>query len=67
MGAVRNFRRKVKYSLIYFLVKFFVMISNWIPRQAWLSFCGGLGRLMGILLRRYHQMAITHLTMVFGK
>lgn len=67
MGVVKNFRRKAKYGLIYFLVKFLVMISNWIPRQAWLAFCGGLGRFMGILLKRYRQMAITHLTMVFGK
>jgi Kdo2-lipid IVA lauroyltransferase/acyltransferase len=67
MGVVKNFRRKVKYSLIYFLVKFLVMISNWIPRKVWLSFCGGLGRVMGILLKRYRQMAIMHLTMVFGK
>jgi KDO2-lipid IV(A) lauroyltransferase len=66
MGALKTLRRKVKYRLIYFLVKFLVTISNCIPRQAWLSFCGGLGRLMGTLLRQYQNMAITHLTMAFG-
>ncbi|HOX83549.1 MAG TPA: lysophospholipid acyltransferase family protein [Chryseolinea sp.] len=67
MGAVKKFRRKVKYSLIYFLVKFLVKISNWIPRKAWLSFCGGLGKFIGLLFNQYRQMAITHLTMAFGK
>jgi KDO2-lipid IV(A) lauroyltransferase len=66
MGAFKTLRRKVKYRLIYFLVKFLVTISNWIPRKTWLSFCGGLGRLMGTLLRQYQNMAITHLTMAFG-
>ena len=67
MGAFKDLRRKVKYRLIYFLVKFFVIVSNRIPRKAWLAFCGGMGRLIGRLLPRYRQMAILHLTMAFGK
>jgi Kdo2-lipid IVA lauroyltransferase/acyltransferase len=67
MGAFKKLRRKVKYSLIYYAVKFLVTIANWMPRKAWLSFCGGLGKFAGILLTRYRQMAISHLTMAFGK
>ncbi len=67
MGAIRDFRKKIKYSLIYFLVKFLIAISNWMPRKVWLSFCGSLGKMMGMLLKRYRQLAIVHLTMVFGK
>ena len=44
-----------------------VTLSNRVSRKAWLSFCGGLGRLIGILLNRYRVMAELHLTMAFGK
>jgi lauroyl/myristoyl acyltransferase len=67
MGAIRDLRKKIKYRSIYFLVKYLVLLSHWVPRKSWLSFCGSLGKLMGLLLKRYRQMASVHLTMAFGK
>lgn len=66
MGAVKNFRRKVKYRCIYYVVRFMVAIANRIPRQAWLSFCGGLARTIGHLLPHYRKLAEQHLTIAFG-
>ncbi|NJN42423.1 MAG: lysophospholipid acyltransferase family protein [Flammeovirgaceae bacterium] len=63
---IKTIRRRIKYSLIYYLIRFMVFISNSIPRSAWLSFCGRLGWLAGILLKKYRHMAIDHLTIAFG-
>ncbi len=43
MSVLRKFRKKVKYQLLYWLVKFLIFCSNLPPRRVWLSFCGMLG------------------------
>jgi len=67
MGAVKDFRRKVKYGALYFIIKSLIALSNRVPREAWLNFCGGLGRLAGFLVPRYRYLAESNLTLVFGK
>jgi Kdo2-lipid IVA lauroyltransferase/acyltransferase len=66
MLALKSLRRKVKYRLIYFAVKFLISVSNWMPRSAWLTFCGGLGRIAGWFAVESRTLAVRHLTMAFG-
>ena len=67
MGNIKKYRRKIKYSLIYFLVIFLIFLSNAMPRSAWLAFCGCLGRIVGYFAVQSKKLSIRHLTLVFGK
>jgi KDO2-lipid IV(A) lauroyltransferase len=66
MPTFKSLRRKVKYRLIYVLVKFLITISNWMPRSAWLAFCGGLGKIAGRFAVESRTRAVRHLTMAYG-
>jgi Kdo2-lipid IVA lauroyltransferase/acyltransferase len=44
-----------------------MILSNLLPRQLWLSFCGGLGKFAGLCAVRARKMAVKHLTMAFGQ
>jgi KDO2-lipid IV(A) lauroyltransferase len=67
MPTFKSLRRKVKYRLVYFLVKFLITISNLMPRSAWLAFCGGLGKIAGWFAVKSRTLAVRHLTMAFGE
>lgn len=41
---IRKIKRKIRYTLVYRLVRFFIALSGLMPRVAWLKFCGLLGR-----------------------
>lgn len=41
---IRKIKRKIRYTLVYRLVRFFIALSGMMPRVAWLKFCGLLGR-----------------------
>src|SRR6187402_1885023 len=66
MPAFKSFKRKLKYGLIYYLVRFLISISNRVPRTVWLRFCGRLGKLVGHLAARQRALAVTHLTLALG-
>lgn len=66
MAFFRPIRKKIKYTLIYVLVKFLISISNWMPRSAWLAFCGGLGKVAYALASKSKARTIKHLTLAFG-
>src|SRR4051812_9835652 len=66
MPTLKSLRRKVKYRLIYFLVKFLIAISNWMSRSAWLAFCGGLGKMAGWFAVESRTRAVRHLTLAYG-
>lgn len=67
MPTFKSLKRKVKYRLIYFLVKFLIAISNWMPRTTWLTFCGWLGKIAGRFAVKSRALAVQHLTLAFGK
>lgn len=67
MSSIRNARKRVKYTLIYYLVKFLIAIANSMSRAAWLRFCGGLGRVTSYLLRNTYRTSIENLTIAFGE
>jgi Kdo2-lipid IVA lauroyltransferase/acyltransferase len=67
MPTLRKIRKRIKYRFIYFFVKFLIAISNWMPRTAWLTFCGSLGKLAYALAVKSKARTIKHLTLAFGK
>lgn len=67
MASLRKVRKKIKYRLIYVLVIFLITISNWMPRIAWLNFCGLLGKIAYVLAKKSKARTIKHLTLAFGK
>lgn len=62
----RPLRKEIKYSLIYYFVRFLILVSNLMPRKVWLAFCGGLGRLAWFFSKQSRTRSIHHLTLAFG-
>ena len=67
MATFKNYKRKIKYRMIYFLVVSLITVSNWMPRAYWLSFCGMLGKMASLFATQTRKLSILHLTLVFGK
>lgn len=65
MSGLRKFRKKIKYQLLYWLVKFLIFSSNLPPRRMWLTFCGGLGILAHTFSGRTKRLMIEHLSVAF--
>ncbi len=60
-------RRKVRYTIVYWFVRFLIFLSRIMPRVAWLRLCGMLGRIAWYFAGGSRKLAIRHLTMAFGK
>ncbi|PZR09772.1 MAG: lipid A biosynthesis lauroyl acyltransferase [Flavobacterium psychrophilum] len=67
MASLRTFRKKIKYTLLYFLVRFLIAIANGVSRSAWLKFCGRLGKLTSYFAKKTKRISIENLTIAFGK
>src|SRR5690606_42144447 len=65
MPNFKAVRRKIKYRFLYFFVKSLILISNWMPRRVWLSFCGTLGKAAYTLAKKSKQQTLKHLTLAF--
>ncbi|MDV3310569.1 MAG: lysophospholipid acyltransferase family protein [Cyclobacteriaceae bacterium] len=65
MSALRKFRKKIKYDLIYGLVRSLIFLSTVLPRRLWLSFCGGLGVLAHALSGKTKRLVRRHLSLAF--
>jgi len=63
----RPLSKRLKYSAIYWFVRFLIFSSNVFPRRLWLGFCGSLGVLAHQLLRKEREKTRLHLTLAFGK
>jgi Kdo2-lipid IVA lauroyltransferase/acyltransferase len=61
----RPFRKRIKYSAIYYFIRLLIFISNLMPRMAWLSFCGFLGKTAWHFSKRSRERSLTHLQMAF--
>jgi len=67
MSNSKKIRRKIRYSLVYRLVQFLIFLSNAMPRQTWLKFCGLLGRIAYAFAAKTRKLVTQHLTIAFGK
>lgn len=62
----KRFRRKVRYNLIYALLRTMIFVSNLMPRVLWLKICGGLGRFSSLFTSNSKKRVKEHLTMVYS-
>src|SRR5258708_24222103 len=63
----RPLRKRIKYTALYYFIRFLIFSSNITPRKAWLRFCGVLGRIAYIFSPKPVERMIRHLTIAFGK
>jgi KDO2-lipid IV(A) lauroyltransferase len=65
MATTKNVTRYLRYTGVYWLVRFMIWISNVISRKVWLRICGGLGLLAYNLAGETRKLTVKHLTMAF--
>jgi KDO2-lipid IV(A) lauroyltransferase len=58
-------RRRIKYSLLYVMVLVIIRISQFLPRQVWLSFCGVLGYVYYLLSAQSRRKVRHHLSFAY--
>ncbi len=57
--------KSLKYTLIYYAVRFMVFISNAIPREMWLACCGAIGGFVYHVMPETRALTIRHLSMAY--
>ena len=70
MAKKKNFkkvRRKIRYSFLYWTLRFMIFFSNLLPRKAWIKAIGVLGSMGYYIASRSRRLTIQHLTLVYGK
>ena len=67
MSRRKKIRRKIRYSLVYRFVQFFIFLSNILPRVSWLKFCGVLGRFAYPFASKTRKRVVTHLKYAYGE
>jgi Kdo2-lipid IVA lauroyltransferase/acyltransferase len=63
----RPLKKRIKYTALYYFVRFLIFIANLLPRKVWLAFCGWLGKLAYVVSPKPRERAIYHLGLAFGK
>jgi len=63
----KHIRRKIRYTVIFLLVRSMIFISRFVPRRLWLAFFGAMGRLSYYLATKSRKLTYKHLTMAYGK
>lgn len=62
----RPLKKRVKYTALYFFVRFLIFFSNVLPRKIWLAFCGWLGKIAYAVSPKPRERTIYHLGLAFG-
>lgn len=65
MGKLKVARRYVRYTLVYWFVRFLIFISSITPRSFWLKMCGVLGSLAYYFAGQTRRLTLKHLQMAF--
>lgn len=63
----RPFRKRLKYTAIYWTVLFTIFISRLMPRTWWLALFGWIGKVVYAFPSRFKDLVIYHLGLAFGK
>lgn len=63
----RPFRKRLKYTLIYWAVRSSIFLSQRVPRSWWLGFFGWIGGVVFRFQSKYKDLVIFHLGMALGK
>jgi len=62
----RPLGKRLKYTSLYWLLRFLIFIANVFPRRAWLRFGGWLGTIACRVLPKEREKAIRHLRLAFS-
>lgn len=65
MATLKKVRRKIQYTLAYWLVRFLIWLSLSISRKSWLSFCGSLGVIGYHFAGKTRALTFKHLRMAY--
>jgi len=65
MSRGKAFRRSVRYTLVYWLIRLMIGISGLLPRKMWLRICGGLGSVSWYFARETRSLTLRHLSLAF--
>jgi KDO2-lipid IV(A) lauroyltransferase len=63
----RPLKKEIKYTAIYYLIRFLIVVSNIMPRRWWLACCGFLGRIAYTFANQSRRQALLHLTQAYGR
>lgn len=63
----RPLKKRIKYSVLYYFIRFLIFIANLMPRKLWLAFCGWLGRMAYSLTPKFRERTIYHLGLAYSK
>ncbi|MBT1704177.1 lysophospholipid acyltransferase family protein [Chryseosolibacter indicus] len=66
MSRLKTTRRYVRYSFLYWFIRFLIGLSLIIPRKVWLNFCGMLGSLAYYFAGKTRRLTIKHLSLAFN-
>ncbi len=62
----RPLNKRIKYTSLYFFIRFLIFASNLLPRKKWLAFCGWLGKIAYVVSPKPRERVIYHLGLAFG-
>lgn len=65
MPKWKSARRYIRYTFVYWLVRFLIWLSIRLPRRTWLAFCGVLGSLAYWTASTTRQLTLKHLSIAF--
>ena len=63
----RPLRKEIKYTALYYFIRFLIFSAGLPPRKMWLRFCGMLGRIAYRYSPKPAERMFNHLTIAFGK
>ncbi len=63
----RPLGKRIKYTTLYWFVRFLIFVANVFPRKTWLAFCGFLGKLAYGIVGDARDKAIFHLGFALGR
>lgn len=61
----KAFIRSVRYTLVYWTIRFMIWMSGVLPRRAWLNLCGRLGSLAWYFAAETRTLTLKHLALAF--
>jgi KDO2-lipid IV(A) lauroyltransferase len=64
--ANRPLRKEIKYTALYYFIRFLIFSAGLPPRKMWLRFCGMLGRVAYRFSPKPAERMVNHLTIAFG-
>ena len=62
----RPLHKRIKYSALYYFVRFLIFTANAVPRKMWLSFCGFLGSVAYHFVSDTREKVIIHLGLAYS-